>query len=196
MEVEAAYLDWTVRCPHCGDEFVPDEAAREKPPSPRPRRRRRDEEFEDDDYDYVPYRTSASEEARYLVAAPAMWLEICGWLSALAAVGGAVLLFVAAANAANNPNGNQNDEPAEMFVFFGCCVGVFGIPYGVVMAIGARHMRNLSNHGWAMAGAILGVASFAIFGVCGMFQTGFGVWALVTLHKPVVREAFGLTRRG
>ena len=117
---------------------------------------------------------------------------MCGWLSALVAVGITAACLAFAAEVANNPQANQNGEPAAVFIFMGCCFGLLGAPYGVVMAIGARHMRNLSNRGWAMTGAIMGVASFSVFGLLGMIQTGFGAWALVALDQPVVREAFGL----
>lgn len=200
LEVEAAYRDWTVRCPHCDGEFVPDEApAASAPPraEARPRRRPRDDDDDDDDDedDENPDRAAAREEARHVVSAPAAWLEVCGWFSALASLGVTAVCLVMAAEVANNPQANQNDEPAAMLVFIGCCAGVLGVPYGVAMAVGARNMRNLSNRGWAMTGAILGVASFSVFGVFGLFQTGFGAWALIALDKPVVREAFGLPAR-
>jgi hypothetical protein len=59
------------------------------------------------------------------------------------------------------------------------------------MAIGARRMRDLSNYGWALAGAILGIAAFSVFGCWGLIHAGLGAWALITLEKPAVREAFG-----
>ncbi len=130
-----------------------------------------------------------------MVAAPALWLEICGWVTALGAVGITVALLLFAAEVANNPQANQNGDPAALFVFLGCCGGIILGPYGVAMAIGARHMRNLSSRGWAMAGGILGIAAFSLFGFFGVIHTGLGAWALVTLDKPAVREAFGLPPR-
>ena len=219
LEVDDAYRDWTVRCPHCGHEFVP--SAEALPPADRdddrPRRRRprdddddyedtrdrdRDEDRDDhdrdrDEEDDGSYRRSARAEALQEVSAPATWLEICGWLTALVAVGLTLLCFALANEAANNPpaRGNRNDEPAAVLVFAGCCVGVLGAPYGVVMAIGARKMRDLSSRGWALTGAILGVAAFSLFGFFGLIQAGIGAWALVALDKPAVREAFGLPGR-
>ena len=117
LEVEDAYRDWTVRCPHCGGEFVPAAAAAAAPPADeRPRRRRPRDDDDDDDYDdeYDDRgdREAARAEARHVVAAPATWLEVCGWLSALAALGLTALFWVLAAGVANNPQANPNDDPA------------------------------------------------------------------------------------
>jgi hypothetical protein len=188
VEVEDAYFDWTVQCPHCEAEFVPDDVARASA-----RRRPRDDDFDDEPSGGA---SGAREEALQLVSAPALWLEICGWLGVLGSVGIAALCLVLAVEIANNPppNANQNDE-SELFVFLGCCAGVLGLPYNVALVISARKMRNLSSRGWALAAAILGVAAFSVVGCYGLIHTGIGVWALVTLEKPVVREAFGLRVR-
>jgi hypothetical protein len=188
VEVDDAYRDWTVRCPHCEAEFVPDDVAR-----PSARRRPRDDEDDDDE----PYgaASGAREEALQLVSAPAAWLEVCGWLGALASVGIAALYIGLAVMAANMPNPNPNDDSTVMLVLFGCYSGVVGLPYNVALAIGARKMRTLSSRQWALAAAILSVASFSVFSCCGLIHTGIGVWALITLEKPVVREAFGLPVR-
>jgi hypothetical protein len=195
LEVEDEHRDWTVRCPYCEHEFVPDDVQAAQ----RPRRRRRDEDEDDRDEERygepAGYRTAAYEEALQLVAAPATMLEICGWLSALGAVGITVVCMMMADEIANNPQANQNGDPAELFIFLGCCGGILLGPYGVAMAIGARKMRNLSSRGWAMAGAILGVAAFSLIGFFGVIHTGIGAWALITLDKPAVREAFGLPPR-
>ena len=207
LEVEDEYRDWTVRCPHCGAEFVPDAtvAAKSKAadePRPRPRRTYRDER---DDYDERPARRRRArrdddddydddydpEDARRLVANPAAWLEIVGWLGVLLTIAGGGLLI--AIGMANNNNNNPNAAAdAAGMIFAAACLGVLGIPYSVAIAIGGRKMRNLSSRPWAMTAAILAVASFAMFGLCGLLHTGIGVWALVTLDNPAVRAAFGL----
>ncbi len=188
VEVEDAYRDWTVRCPHCDAEFVPNDVAR----AAAARRRFEDEKYEDE-LRGVP--SAVRREALQLVAGPALWLEICGWLSVLISVGiGAVCLGLAV-EIANNPQANANDEPAALFVFMGCFSVLLGVPYGAAMAIGARKMRALSSRGWAMAAAILGVASFSVLSCWGLVPTGIGIWALVVLNKPVVSEALGPMRR-
>jgi hypothetical protein len=214
LEVEDAYRDWTVRCPHCGTEFVPTEVGasdrRRRPPREEPdertdrdrddrerdyrrRERDRDDEYEDD-YERNERRERARERALQIVAAPALALEIVGWLGALAS-GGICALCVVLALEMNNGNRNANAGDEGVLVVMGCCAGVLGIPYSVAMGIGARKMRDLSSRGWAMAAGILGIAAFSLFGFFGVIHAGIGTWALVTLDNPVVRAAYGLPRR-
>ena len=193
LEVEDAYRDWTVRCPHCDTEFVPDEVGA-RGERPRPRR----EEFEDrddraeDEYDRDDARESAREEALRVVAGPGTALEVIGWLGILWSLGICALCVVLAIEMNNNANVNGDDE---FLILLGCCAGAVGVPYSLAMAIGGRKMRALSSRGWAMTASILGVASFSLFGVCGIVQAGIGAWALVALDKPAVRAAFGLEPR-
>ncbi|MBN9118133.1 MAG: hypothetical protein J0I06_03040 [Planctomycetes bacterium] len=192
LEVEDTYLDWTVRCPHCDGEFVPDEVER---PARRPRRRREEPPDRDrDDRDDGYAGDAAREEALRVVAAPALWLEILGWLGALGA-GAVCALCVALGLEMNNGNRNANGDDEAVLIFFGCCSGVLGVPYSVVLAIGARKMRDLSSRGWALTAGILGVAAFSVFGLFGIVHAGVGVWALVTLDRPAVRAVFGLEPR-
>ena len=94
-----------------------------------------------------------------------------------------VLFLVMAAEIANNPNA-ANGDPAELFVFLGCCGGIFGVPYGIAMAIGGRAMRNLSSRGWAMAGGILGVAAFRSSAYSASFTPLWAPGRSITLDKP------------
>src|SRR6266542_338146 len=129
LEVEEEYRDWTVRCPHCEHEFVPDDVREAEARSDdRPRRPRRDEDDydrddrderdrddrgrsdRDDEDDRYGEPEGVREEALRLVAAPALWLEICGWVTALGAVGLTVALLLFAAEVANNPQANQNGD--------------------------------------------------------------------------------------
>ncbi len=58
----------------------------------------------------------------------------------------------------------------------------------VVTLIGAFKMRALRNHGLAKYGAILAV--IPCVGPCCVLGIPFGVWALVALNKPGVKDAF------
>lgn len=189
LELDDAYRDWTVRCPHCNREFVPSDhdnrGIRTRPSQP-PR------QDESDDRDYDRERDLDREEALQLVAGPALWLEICGWGGVILIVLGIVLMLLAAVAQQNNPNGD-----AGGMIFMSCCLGVFGLPYSILMAIGGRHMRTIRSHAWAMTGAILGIVALPLFGCAGMIQAGIGIWALVTLQNPIVRRAFDPpSRRG
>ena len=65
LEAENTYRDWTVRCPHCAVEFVPEEVARDA--------------FDDRSRDAEdPEPRSGGRRAR--VYGPGLWLELCGWL--------------------------------------------------------------------------------------------------------------------
>ncbi len=221
LEVEAEYRDWTVRCPHCESEFVPADVMPEEPlavadadepprrrgyddDDDRPRRRRRrryedddsDDDY-DDDYGYRPRRLSRAGAER-VIAGPAQWLEICGWGTAVLTVALCLMFIALAGVMQNNPgprNRNAGDPEPELFLVYSFCFGVFGLPYSVLMAIGGRKMRTLSSYGWAMTGAIMGILSLPLFGLCGAVQTGIGIWAVVALNKPGVRDAFDGRRR-
>ena len=54
--------------------------------------------------------------------------------------------------------------------------------------LGAIRMKNLKSHGIAKAAAI--VAVVPLVGPCCLLGIPFGVWALITLEKPEVRNAF------
>ena len=92
LEVEAEYRDWTVRCPHCEHEFVPNDVREAEARATTARAAgdatrmtiaiaiaRRDRDDRDDDRrsepDGVP--DDVREEALQLVAGPG-----CGWKSA------------------------------------------------------------------------------------------------------------------
>ncbi len=193
LEVDDAYRDWTVRCPHCATEFVPAEVA----PAPLPRDRRDERDDRDgyeDDYDR-PRRRRRREpdperdererhEAVRLAHGPGTWLEVCGWVGGLVLSGSALFWFMVAANQANGNGAGQ--------VLFGLVSGFLVLPYTIVMVVGGRKLRALSSYGWAMTASIVGVASFAlIFCVCGcsLVPVGFGIWGIVTLNNPVVQRA-------
>ena len=193
LEVDDAYRDWTVRCPHCATEFVPADVA----PAPyeaddrdddyyddRPRRRRR----RDPDRD-----AWEREEAIRRVHGPGTWLEICGWLGGLLLAGGAVLRIGAAVVLANNPPPNAPPNQIAELVFGGVMSGLGALPYTVVMVVGGRKMRALSGYGWAMTASVVAISSFFLCPcvcVCAFPPVGFGIWGVVTLSNPLVRRAF------
>jgi hypothetical protein len=157
-----------VRCPRCGRGFVAGDAGR---------RAAEGEEEEELGAEYVHgYQVGAREEA--LARGPGLALELCGWITL--GLFGLAYLFVAAAATAD---GNAD---AGGLLCFGCRAGVFVLPYSLAVALGGRHMRRLSSRGWAMA---------AIPICFGVIHGALGVWALVTLEKPLVRRAFDLPDR-
>ena len=55
------------------------------------------------------------------------------------------------------------------------------------MLIGAIRMKTLGSYGWAMTGTITAIASVV---TCNLLAMGFGIWGLVVLMQPDVKEAF------
>lgn len=197
LEVDGAYRDWTVRCPHCATEFVPGEAspgafaddARDADPDDydRPRRRRRGPDPERDEWERA--------EAVYLAHGPGTWLEVSGWL------GGLLLVLTGAGRIAlgafqvNNGIGPPGDGETQIAV--GALSGLLALPYALVMVIGGRKLRALSSYGWAMTASVTGIASFFLLCcvcVCAFFPVGFGIWGLVTLNNPIVRRQLDRAR--
>jgi hypothetical protein len=96
---------------------------------------------------------------------------------------------------APNPNANGgNGADGFVLVFYGACFGAIGGPYFALMGYGGLRMRNLSSRGWAMTGAIMGIASIVMCGVFCALEIGIGIWALTALLDPNVEAAFRLRR--
>jgi hypothetical protein len=93
------------------------------------------------------------------------------------------------------PPSMMNPEAERMYNLFhqfggtlGVVAGVISIAIGLFVLFGALKMQKLSNHGLAMAAAI--VAMIPCFSPCCLLGLPFGIWALVVLNKPEVRSQF------
>jgi hypothetical protein len=91
--------------------------------------------------------------------------------------------------AANQPGGPKNDD-AVVLIVLGVVMGVLGLPYSLLLTIGGRALRRLTNRGWAMAAAAAGIGGFVLFGLFGLPHLGAGIWALVVANKANVKDAF------
>lgn len=180
LDVDDAHRTWKVRCPRCRHEFYPDRTAAEADDdSPPPRRRgRRDLEIDDQDLAAV---------ARD-VSPPGIFLELTGWLGVMGTLLAAGLLVTL--GVVTDKPGQRGGEDPLVLVFLGACVGTLGLPYYVAVVYGARKFRHCSSRSWAMASAILSIASITLFGVCGVVSIAAGIWALVVMQRPEVRAAF------
>jgi hypothetical protein len=58
----------------------------------------------------------------------------------------------------------------------------------IVILIGAIKMQRLQSYSWAKVAAILAV--IPCVGPCYLLGIPFGIWALVVLSRPSVRQAF------
>jgi hypothetical protein len=182
LSAENTYRAWTVRCPHCATEFVPEEVARAE-------------------FDAKPHDPDAEErdlvDARARVYAPGVCLELNGWVFGFLIEVGA---FVRALNALillNNPGlRNPNDAP-ELELTLGLMFGLLGLPYALVLVLGGRALRELSSHSWALTASVLAVGSFLLLYVlcaCAFVPIVFGVWGLIVVNNPTVRRAFEVSR--
>jgi predicted Zn finger-like uncharacterized protein len=189
LEVDDDHRDWTVRCPHCRHEFRPSAAAatlavvehNDEEPEERPRRkrrRRRRHEYGDPD------------KGREAIAKPALALEVMAWLSLLLIVGLSIFLVVVGFAMEDQPQAQKQDDPPELFIYMGFCLGIFSVPYFAVIAFGARKLRNLSSQTWGITAAVMSVASIVLFGVCGLPIIATGIWAIVALNNDDVKAAF------
>ncbi len=152
--------------------------------SPRRSRRRERDDWEDEDY---PAR-SRRGHARSQVVGPATALQIVGALTVVLSVFSLVVNLMGyglAANAANQQPQNQADLIANLVG--GVCGAIFGILWGGVIAGGATKMRQLENYGMAMTASILAMLPC---GLCCVVSLPFGIWSLVVLNQPEVRESF------
>jgi hypothetical protein len=177
LEADDTHRDWTVRCPLCATEFVPEVIA----PAA-----------------FGPPVTEADlardhDDARRRAFGPGMCLELSGWLFGFIAEVGALFRTLSGLIELDNPAMRNPADPPELKIATGILSGLVGVPYALVLVLGGRHLRELRSRGWATAGAITAVCSFVLFYVlcvCAAFPIGFGVWGLIALNHPAVRRAF------
>ncbi len=185
LDVEEQHRDWTVRCPKCRHEFTATSDTPRPVREPRPRadfdpRRRRSRRSDPDEPDF--------EAAREKLAQPGQFLEAVGWLSTLLSIGLAVLLILLGADGQKQPG--QAGEDAVVLIVLGGCLGVFGVPYSLAMAIGGRKMRSMSSRRWAMTACVLGIAAIVMFGLLGLLHIAAGIWGLTALMDQNVEACF------
>lgn len=182
LEADEEYRDWTVRCPHCAAEFVPEEAA----PAAF--------HHTADDPDAAA-RELAEAQARAF--GPGICIELCGWCFGFMIEVGAFFRMMIALAEMNNPALRKPNDSPELALVMSIMLGMIGLPYSLLLIIGGRKMRELSSISWALVASIAAVGSFAFFYVlciCAFVPTLFGVWGLVALGNTGVRHAFAANR--
>lgn len=70
----------------------------------------------------------------------------------------------------------------------GIVFGLIGLAIGAVILFGAMKMRKLESYGLSMAAAIL--AMIPCLSPCCILGLPLGIWALVVLMKPEVKQSF------
>jgi hypothetical protein len=108
---------------------------------------------------------------------------ICG---SLALVGDAVLIATGAAAKLQEMNHGPISTNTKIIVR--TIWGVVLLIASTFVLYGAIQMRNQNNYGVARAAAM--VAMVPLIGPCCILGIPFGIWALVVLNKPGLRDSF------
>lgn len=207
-----------VKCPSCGTTFtanaeMPVESPEEiEPTKPSPRRRRddesiserprhrRSEDLDDEDRPRRRSRRDSEEEdeeeyeeetrprkrgrrrqaALDAVTTPAIALLVVGILGIL--LGIANILVVAAGF------GVDPRQQAPPGFTAGRYVGAFvSLIWGIVVTLGAVKLKTLQSRGSAMTGVVFSLLPCS---PCCLAGLPLGIWALVVMNKPEVKDAF------
>jgi uncharacterized protein DUF4339 len=85
--------------------------------------------------------------------------------------------------------GQRNDVVARMFSGgIGVLSAIVGMAVSGLILFGALKMKKLESHGLAMAASIL--AMVPCISPCCLLGLPFGIWALMVLTKPEIKDAF------
>jgi hypothetical protein len=201
-----------------GDE-APAEAAvttkprRPTPPPPaevdddRPRRRRREDD--EDDYDEPRAEDESGDEeeddedrprrrkrkrsrgrqaAASAVMGPAIALMIVGGLTLVVYVVDIILRLAGVAMFGAAGGAPQGDAANAMGFMVGSIVGaIVALCWGGIVLSGAVQMLRLRGYGYAMTATIVAMVPCS---ACCILGLPFGIWGLVVLMKPEVKDAF------
>jgi predicted Zn finger-like uncharacterized protein len=164
---------------------------------PQPRRRRPvryEEEDEDEDEDATGPRRARrrrSGRARAAVAAPAIALMVIGSISLALYLLQLILIFAGVGPFAGQAPQEAAAQQGQAYALGRMVGGVVGTIIatcwaGIVLSAGWQ-MKNLKGYGYAMTGSIIAMVPCNI---CCLLGIPFGIWSLVTLNKPEVKNAF------
>jgi len=209
LRVPDTLLGKNVKCPKCQTTFLaeteaPEESERIAREPARSSRRSRvpddteDEELppEEEDEDRPRRRrrgrrTAAAESA---VAGPAIAMMVIAGLDIAAGIVDVLLRLLGigfyAANTAQfgRPGGPRGVGPEFLASgVLGIGGDILGMAVAVLILVGALKMKSLSSYGLAMTACIV---SMIPCHSCCCLGLPFGIWGLVMLNKPEVKDAF------
>ena len=146
----------------------------------RPRRSRRDDDEDEYEDDRRGRRRRRRREAEAAVNAPAIALIVVGILGLVMGV-----LNVLATLSGFGADPQMQNQPGFMM---GRYLGAFvSLIWGIVVTLGGFKMKSLQSRGSAMTAAFFAMAPC---NPCCLVGLPVGIWALVALSKPEVKEAF------
>src|SRR5262249_33906836 len=87
-----------------------------------------------------------------------------------------------------HPGDQQAQVHLAIFGLVGIIYAVVGIIAGVFIIIGAAKMKKLKGYTYSMVSSIL--AMIPLTSACCILGLPFGIWSIVVLCKPEVKDAF------
>jgi hypothetical protein len=149
---------------------------------------------EDEDYYDGPeygrgFRGGSRSAALAAVSGPATALQVTGGIALALSVLSLSCNLIGAAGGFAQPGGRNQNQNVNVMVnaASGVMGAVFGIAYAILILIGAGKMKRLESFGFAMASSIIAMVPCT---VCCILGLPFGIWSLVVLNKPEVRDSF------
>jgi predicted Zn finger-like uncharacterized protein len=211
LRVPDSLVGKAVKCPKCQTTFTaeleaPEERERivREPARSSARRQRPAQEEEDEEEELPPEEEEEDEDrprrrkrrrrgrstaaAESAVAGPAIALMVEGGLVITLGVVSLLLNLLGVGLLAAAPKGGVAQQPNVVAQAVGGVFGaIFGIAWGSIITIGAVKMKNLSSYGMAMTSCIIAMLPCTI---CCILGLPFGIWGLVVINKPEVKDAF------
>ena len=135
-----------------------------------------------------PPPTYVAIDPRQQVQTPGLLLTIVGILGAVLQLISIILNLVGVGVGAIGATEAPEFVAQMMSGVFGIVLSVVAIGVGAFVAYAGMQMRQLRNYTLSMIGAI--VAMIPCISPCCCLGLPVGIWALVVLFKPGVRDAF------
>lgn len=141
------------------------------------------------------------ESARAAVATPAIVLAILSGLHIVLGLCGTFQNILALAGVMPQQEIDWSQMPPEMQQWrpmmeamqnpgIALAGNAFSLAVGAVVLAGALQMRSLGSYALAMVGAIVAVIP-CTSPCCCLISMPVGIWCLVVMNRPEVKEAFG-----
>jgi hypothetical protein len=146
-----------------------------------------DEDIEDEDFDIArrPRRRRENSGAASRLMGPAIALMVVAIVSLVVFAVACPINFISILNKPEVPG--EEAQRLGNFIGAGVCIPLF-MTSNLIVAIGGFLMYNRGSYGMAMTAAILAIVP--CFSPCYLLGIPFGIWALVVLNDPDVKEAF------
>jgi predicted Zn finger-like uncharacterized protein len=206
LRVPENLLGKNVKCPKCQKTFLAEmgelDELEEVVDEPAPRARRRpqppddeeelppDEEFEEENEDRPRRRRRGGRrraEAEAKVAGPAIALIVLGIFDLVLVVLGLLLRLLGVGLMAAGAAGHAVNANTIAHLAGGTVGTIIGTVCAVAILMGGLKMKKLENYGSVMTACILAILPF---GNCCCIGLPLGIWGLVVLNKPGVKDAF------